>query len=71
MLKKITGLISRIYDLIIKLISVKGLMFAAMLYLAIKTQDTTSITYAFFAGVVFVGGREYAKFLKLKYPEGV
>lgn len=63
---KIINLLSRIYDLIIKLISVKGVFFGTMLYLAIVNKDTLSISFAFSSGAVFVGGRAYNKYLDIK-----
>ena len=64
MLKKITGLISRIYDLIIKLISIKGIFSLLMTYLAITTKSDITSWFCFVSWVVFVGDRRLDKYLK-------
>jgi hypothetical protein len=59
------NVLKRIYDLIIKLISVKGVLFIAFLVLAFQIQSELSITLAFFAGLLCVGLRTVEKFLPM------
>ena len=58
-------LLKRIYDLIIKLISVKGVLFIAFLVLAFIVRSELTITFAFFAGLLCVGLRTVEKFLPM------
>ena len=58
-------LLKRIYDLVIKLISVKGVLFIAFLVLAFLVRSELSITLAFFAGLICVGLRTVEKFLPM------
>jgi len=59
------NILKRIYDLIIKLISVKGVLFIAFLVLAFLVRSELSITLAFFAGLLCVGLRTVEKFLPM------
>ena len=59
------NLLKRIYDLIIKLISVKGVLFIAFLVLAFQIQSELSITLAFFAGLLCVGLRSIEKWMRV------
>ncbi len=59
------NLFKRVYDLIIKLISVKGVLFIAFLVLAFLVRSELSITLAFFAGLLCVGLRTVEKFLPM------
>ncbi len=59
------NLLKRIYDLIIKLISVKGLLFIAFLFLAFLVRSELSITLAFFAGLLCVGLRSIEKWMSV------
>ena len=59
------NLLKRIYDLIIKLISVKGVLFIAFLVLAFLMRSELSITLAFFSGLLCVGLRTVEKFLPM------
>lgn len=72
---KIKGLISRIYDLIIKLISIKGVFSLIMTYLAVDTDSEIAVWFAFISWVIFVGDRRLNKYLesmmKLKLPKEV
>ena len=58
-------LLKRIYDLVIKLISVKGVLFIAFLVLEFLVRSELSITLAFFAGLLCVGLRTVEKFLPM------
>ena len=57
------NLLKRIYDLIIKLISVKGVLFIAFLFLAFLMRSELSITLAFIAGLLCVGLRSIEKWM--------
>lgn len=59
------NLLKRIYDLIIKLISVKGVLFIAFLVLAFLMRSELSITLAFFAGLLCVGLRSIEKWMRI------
>lgn len=59
------NLLKRIYDLIIKLISVKGVLFIAFLVLAFLVRSELSITLAFFAGLLCVGLRSIEKWMRI------
>ena len=59
------NLLKRIYDLIIKLISVKGVLFVAFLVLAFLVRSELSITLAFFAGLLCVGLRSIEKWMSV------
>ena len=59
------NLLKRIYDLIIKLISVKGVLFIAFLVLAFLMRSELSITLAFFSGLLCVGLRTVEKFFPM------
>lgn len=56
------NLLKRIYDLLIKLISVKGFIFLYFAIIAIITKDESDITYAFIMAIIFIGAREITKF---------
>lgn len=60
---KIKGLISRIYDLIIKLVSIKGTFCIIMSYLALTTKSDIALWFCFISWVVFVGDRRLNKYL--------
>jgi len=57
------NLLKRIYDLIIKLISVKGLLFIVFIFLAFLTKTDQTITYLFFSGIACVGLRTAEKYI--------
>lgn len=59
------NLLKRIYDLIIKLISVKGVLFIAFLVLAFLVRSELSITLAFFAGLLCIGLRSIEKWMRI------
>ena len=59
------NILKRIYDLIIKLISVKGVLFIAFLVLSFLVRSELSITLAFFAGLLCVSLRTVEKFLPI------
>jgi hypothetical protein len=59
------NLLKRIYDLLIKLISVKGVLFIVFVVLAFLLKTELSLTFAFFAGILCVGLRTVEKFMPL------
>jgi|GEM_PF-4916468 len=59
------NILRRLYDLIIKLISVKGLLFIVFIVLSCVTKSDQAITYCFFSGIVCVGLRTAEKYIDL------
>lgn len=54
----------RLYDLLIKMVSVKGLGFLSFFIIAIITH--TGIEYAFYSLLLLVGGRTVEKYIGIK-----
>ena len=52
----------RILNLIIKFISVKGVLTIFFAIMAFITKDESDITYAFIMSIIFIGAREIFKF---------
>jgi len=52
----------RILNLIIKFISVKGILTVFFATMAFITKDESDITYAFIMSIIFIGAREIFKF---------
>lgn len=52
----------RILNLIIKFISVKGVLTIFFAITAFITKDESDITYAFIMAIIFIGAREIFKF---------
>ena len=52
----------RILNLIIKFISVKGVLTIFFATMAFITKDESDITYAFIMSIIFIGAREIFKF---------